>query len=255
LDGGHQGDGTWPGLACRSAQRASAWSLPHGHRVDAHPSCRQGRPWYDWHMFCTTYEISDTAALIEASLPSMSALSSSGTRGSVHASEVSGALGKQRNAYALPGDHSADTARSAGAGAHRLWPGRLRVATHVPDQSHRGLPRRWRAHRRDRTAWRRDHAGVGDARVGLCRAAVHGASPAATPLVATLVASQATDRLATGVVHCPRPLVGARVEGRGRCGSIRARGRDAGCPPGTAALPPRAAMSASLVGNDTPAAL
>src|SRR5439155_18290692 len=77
-----------------------------------------------------------------------------------------------------------------------------------------------RAHFRDCRAGGTDHVGYRDARVGLWRPAVHGASAAAAPVVATLVASHATRHLATGVVHRPRSLVGphtSRVPVRSPC--------------------------------------
>jgi hypothetical protein len=73
----------------------------------------------------------------------------------------------------------------------------------------------------DRGAWGTDHVGVRDARVGLWRPAVYGAGPAAASLVATLVASQKTQHLTTGVVHRPQQVIGPYVEAKGRSGFRR----------------------------------
>ena len=79
------------------------------------------------------------------------------------------------------------TPRQALGQARRLWTRQGRVADHVPE--HLGLVfQGGGGHRRDRVAWRRDDVGIGDARMGLCRAAVHGAGAPALPLVAALVA-------------------------------------------------------------------
>jgi len=75
---------------------------------------------------------------------------------------------------------------------------------HVSSQCQPGLPGRWRVYRGDRPARRQDDARVGGPRVGLCRAALHGQGAAAAPLVAALVASQATGHVPTGVIYHPR---------------------------------------------------
>src|SRR5205823_13979462 len=120
---------------------------------------------------------------------------------------------KQRRCYAVPSHDPADAARSAGAGARRFWPRRVRVAAHVPDQSFPRLSGRGRAYRCDRRAWGKDHIGMRDARVGLWRRAVYGAGPAAAPLVAALVASQKTTHLAIGIVPSPGSIVVSDTHG------------------------------------------
>ena len=57
--------------------------------------------------------------------------------------------------------------------------------------------------------------------MGLWRPAVYGAGPAAASLVATLVASQKTQHLTTGVVHRPQQVIGPYVETKGRGGFSR----------------------------------
>src|SRR5689334_17685181 len=81
-------------------------------------------------------------------------------------------LGKERNAYALPGHYTVNTSRSARAGAHGLWTRWVGVTPHLPAESRLSLPGWRRAHRRNRTAWGKDHLRIRDARVGLCRQAV-----------------------------------------------------------------------------------
>src|SRR5437868_2384056 len=80
----------------------------------------------------------------------------------------------ERTSYAVPGHHNGNAARSAGAGAGRLWSRRVRIAADLPAESRRRLRRRGRPHRRDRPAWGQNHAGDRDTRVGLCRPAVYG---------------------------------------------------------------------------------
>ena len=60
--------------------------------------------------------------------------------------------------------------------------------------------------------------------------------PATTFLVAALVASPATRHLPTGVVHCPRSLLGHDIEAKGLCGRNLAQSRAAGLIGCTAAL-------------------
>jgi hypothetical protein len=57
-----------------------------------------------------------------------------------------------------------------------------------------------------------------DTRVGLWRPAVYGTGPAASPVVATLVAAQATTHFPTCVVHGPRSLLSSPGEVTRRCG-------------------------------------
>ena len=119
----------------------------------------------------------------------------------MQALSASGALAS-KGCYAVPSHDTADAARSAGAGARRFWPRRVRVAArpranlslvlqggggHIAVTAEPGAKTTLEIETRE---W--DY-GVEQ----------FGAGPASAPLVAALVASQKTKHLPPGVVHYP----------------------------------------------------